>query len=115
MPFTHADRVRGGKHSARRDIVTRCIISALESYDPETGLKKCVTLANRLVGMALKGDMVAIKEVLDRAEGKPMQYQENHNFTRSASEMSDDELAAFITGGSGAGNRIPSSDPETIQ
>ena len=56
------------------DAVSRAINRRLE--DIEGKPKKLEAVANKLVDMAMDGDMAAIKEVGDRLDGRPKQATE---------------------------------------
>jgi hypothetical protein len=45
------------------------------------GVDKLTAIINKLTTMAVKGDMNAIKEVLDRYAGKSVQHNINEEFT----------------------------------
>jgi hypothetical protein len=45
------------------------------------GIDKLTAIINKLTTMAVKGDMNAIKEVLDRYAGKSVQHNINEEFT----------------------------------
>ena len=54
-------------------VITQFVLSELMAVDPETGLTKAHLMAQKLVDSAVAGDAAAIKECLDRTEGRPKQ------------------------------------------
>jgi hypothetical protein len=72
----------------RLDPITTALRQALESTESD-GRTKADRLAAVLLDMALAGDPRAIREVLDRTEGKPAQQVIN-----KLSHLSDEELLA---------------------
>lgn len=66
--------VPGNQNAARPRIWQAAIKQALERRLPLDEKKKAIDeLADKLVGLAMDGDMAAMKEVGDRLEGKPAQ------------------------------------------
>lgn len=57
-------------------IITQQIIAALNEVDPKTEATKLRGIVNALISKATEGDVSAIKEVADRAEGKVPQTHE---------------------------------------
>lgn len=57
-------------------------------------------IADQLVAMAEEGDMAAIREVIDRTDGKPHQTSTVESFVTSVRNVTDDELADIATSGS---------------
>lgn len=84
-------------NGARRPrIVTQQIIAALNET-AEEGPTKLRALVNKLIELALGGDIAAIREVIDRAEGKvPQMVTGDAEQYRRATELSDDELVGAI-------------------
>lgn len=69
----------GNTNSSRGRLVTDQIMIALKEECEHEGEKtnKMRKLASMLVDKALDGDMSAVKEVMDRAEGRPTQRIES--------------------------------------
>ncbi|WP_395820344.1 DUF5681 domain-containing protein [Devosia sp.] len=71
MPFQ-----RGNKHGRGRAPAGRSLTEALRvalAQKTDDGRRVDRVIADILVAKAMQGDMQAIKEVLDRVEGKPVQ------------------------------------------
>lgn len=84
----------GGK---RPRMVSQQIIAALNETAGE-GATKLRKLVDKLIELALGGDMQAINAVMDRAEGKPPQLNTaDASEFRKAMDLSDDELATIAT------------------
>jgi hypothetical protein len=62
------------------------------------GGRRLRTIADKLVEKAEQGDLQAIREVIDRLDGKPVQAIERNDM-RSIRLMSDDELLEIAQGG----------------
>ena len=60
---------RGPYHHKRPRIITQRLIAILNETD-EDNIPKLHRFANALFNRALEGDVTAIKEVIDRVEGK---------------------------------------------
>ena len=67
--------------------------------------QKLREIARKLLDKAAEGDMSAINCFADRLDGKPSQALEVSASSRSASDMTDNELAAIAAGG-GDGNGL---------
>ncbi len=64
----------GGKQPKKRDVVTQHIIAELNEIDEETGISYARKIARALVRKAAnESDMMAIREAIDRTDGKPTQ------------------------------------------
>lgn len=76
----------------RPRMVTQQIIASLNETTDD-GPTKLRALVDKLIGLALAGDMQAMNAVMDRVEGKPVQMVtgDSEEF-RLAVELSDDEL-----------------------
>lgn len=76
----------------------------LDEIDPVSGRKKLFSIAEKLVDMALGGDMQAIKELMDRVDGKPAQSLVHSNdpdnpLTHDPNQLTDAQLAAIAAAG----------------
>ena len=74
---------------------------ALSEEDPVTKVRKLRSIADKLVDAAMAGDPWAIKEVMDRIEGKPAQTADvnvtaDHTHTHVSEPVS--ETAHWIEG-----------------
>src|SRR5690242_6236255 len=74
---------------------------ALAEEDPVTKVRKLRRIADKLVEAAVDGEAWAIKEVMDRIDGKPVQSAEingaiNHSHTHESEPVS--ETAEWIAG-----------------
>ena len=80
---------KGNKNAAKGRTLSKMLQKRLEERAEQEALMD--TLLNR----ALEGDMVAIKEVFDRIDGKAQQSidMQADITARSAKELTDDELA----------------------
>lgn len=63
----------GNQNAAKAKIWSDAVRRALITDDPRLQRKRLDVLAEKLVEMAMQGDISAIKEVGDRVEGKPAQ------------------------------------------
>ena len=63
------------------------------------GGRRLRVIVEKLLDKAEAGDMQAVKEVMDRLDGKAVQAIERNDM-RSIRRMSDDELLAIAQGGS---------------
>ena len=54
-------------------IFHKALTDKLDEMDPKTDRKRIFNVAEKLVSLAEEGDVVAIKEVMDRTEGKVSQ------------------------------------------
>ena len=67
---------------------------ALAEEDPVTKTRKLRQIADKLVSSAVSGEAWAIKEVMDRIDGKPVQSAEvnatvDHNVTHNSEPVSE--------------------------
>ena len=70
MPFLKGNPGGPGTPGNKRHrFITQNLVSLLQEVDPED-VPKVRRLANALLNKALEGDVTAIKEVIDRVEGK---------------------------------------------
>jgi ribosomal protein L17 len=84
----------GGK---RPKIVTQQVIAALNEAITKGGPNKLRLLVEKLIEMAAGGDMAAMREVFDRAEGKPIQESSvTIDDKRDIPEFSDQELMEML-------------------
>lgn len=80
----------------RPRMVTQQIVAALNEATDQ-GPSKLRALVDKLITLALGGDMQAINAVMDRVEGKPIaMVTSDEEAFRRATELSDDELAGSI-------------------
>ena len=61
---------------ANEQVFRHAIMERLDELDPRTDRKKLYAIANKLTDLALDGDMQAIREIMDRVDGKPKQTAE---------------------------------------
>ncbi len=88
MPFQKGQSGNPGGRPARSWTMTGLIEEALEMQDVSgTPYKK--TVAKRLVDMAQRGDLGAIKEINQRLDGMPTQKVEGDIETKILIEMDD--------------------------
>lgn len=86
------------------DAVRRAVMRRMEEAEGQP--QKIERLADKVVDMGLDGDVSALKEIGDRLDGKPVAQSQISGpdggpiETRSATDMTDDELAAIIAAGS---------------
>ena len=75
---------------------------------------KLALMAEALVDKAASGDVMAIREVADRLDGKPHQTAEITHIRTRASELSDDELAGIVASDSSEGTASAPVDPSQL-
>ena len=63
----------GGRGPTRPDIFTQALISQLHEVDKKTSKEKIHILCEQLIKAGLSGEIAAIKEVIDRVQGKASQ------------------------------------------
>lgn len=102
---------RSGR-KANENVFRHALVEKLDELDPVTDRKKLYAIAKKLIDMALDGDISAIREVMDRVDGKPQQSLIHSNdpdnpLIRDPNELDDAALAA-IAAGSGAHSSAPS-------
>jgi hypothetical protein len=113
-PQKHAEAVREGIRAAqgvqaRRAMITQHLISELNAVDPVAQMSKARLMVMRLVEMAIAPapDLVAIREIYDRVEGKARQQVDvSHDgdvTVRSAAISALDELIEEVTRRKSAG------------
>ena len=68
--------VSGNPKGAPKTKLLKDVLTS-ESQTESNGIDKLTAIINKLTTMAVKGDMNAIKEVLDRYAGKSVQHNEN--------------------------------------
>jgi len=64
VPTTVPARIAGGKP------FTRALLAALEESAPGADVPNLRRIVDNLIGKAIDGDLSAIKEILDRIDGK---------------------------------------------
>ena len=94
----------GNKNAAKSRLFDDAIRRALKQRDLETGDGETLRMiAEKLIDMALAGDISAFREARDTVDGKPMQAVElKADVTNRAAAVTDDELAEIALN---AGNR----------
>ena len=63
----------GGRGPTRPDIFTQALISQLHEVDKKTSKEKIHILCEQLIKAGMAGEIPAIKEVIDRVQGKAPQ------------------------------------------
>jgi hypothetical protein len=88
----------------------------LAEDDPTTQKRKLRVIAEKLVTSAMEGEPWAVKEVMDRIDGKPVQTVDATIERRTANELSDGELHDIArSGGKGASAKANgSADPNRV-
>lgn len=81
VPFTKNDPRINRKGAPKTKLLKDVLTAELQTES--NGVDKLTAIINKLTTMAVKGDMNAIKEVLDRYAGKSTQ----HNETKHSGEM----------------------------
>lgn len=77
------------------------------------GRRRLLMIAEKCAQAAEGGDLMAMREIGDRLDGKPAQEQ-HHTVQRvTAKELPDDELAAIAVGG-GEGDTSSPVDPSQL-
>ena len=71
----------GNNNGQKNRVWSLALEKALENRSKGDQMKSLIELANALIAKCLEGDMVALKELGDRIEGKPL--QSIHNFERT--------------------------------
>jgi hypothetical protein len=69
MPFRKGVSGNPGG-SRKRRVITQQLIAALNEIDPKDGITKLRKVVDQLVEKAIGGDISAIKEVIDRVDGR---------------------------------------------
>lgn len=81
--------------------------SRVHDADPQSR-KKMAVAAEKVVEMAVGGDLAAFKEMADRIDGKPHQSMDmTSTHERSIEQLTDAELAAFIVRRREGSDRTP--------
>lgn len=83
----------GNRNAAKAKIWTAAIERALAKRSRDRGIEAVDELAENLLSLCSQGDMVALKELGDRLEGKPHQSNSTEMMVKRDSDMSDEELA----------------------
>lgn len=80
---------------------TQMLRIAIQEASDDGKSTKLRALADRLVQEGINGNIVAIKEIADRLDGKSVQVNENHNenmnYEISDRPLTEDEWAAEYT------------------
>lgn len=63
----------GNRGPSRPDIFTQALISQLHEVDKKTSKEKIHVLCDQLIKQGMAGEVNAIKEVIDRVQGKASQ------------------------------------------
>lgn len=69
----------GNKNSGRKaneSVFRHALLERLDELDPSADRKKLFSIAAKLVDSAVEGDLGAIREIMDRVDGKPKQTSE---------------------------------------
>ena len=64
---------KGNQNGRRAKVWSQAINNAFKKRSPTEAMEELQKVANKLIDMALEGDLGAIKEIGDRLEGKPAQ------------------------------------------
>jgi hypothetical protein len=88
---------KGNTYGAKSKLFEGALRKAVAQADGDA-LRK---VADKLLEMAMAGEPWAVRELADRLDGKPVQQVDLQAdvTTRSADELSDDELARIARGG----------------
>lgn len=89
--------VSGNPKGAPKTKLLKDVLTA-ELQTESGGIDKLTAIINKLTTMAVKGDMNAIKEVLDRYAGKSVQ----HNIIEEAEKPIFTQIYLDVTGDNGA-------------
>lgn len=93
------DKKRGGQignnNGGKNKLWSLAIQKAIRKRSKSEQLEELENIAEVLLNKCMEGDMVALKELGDRIEGKPMQSVEM-SVHRSQSDMDDSELTRVI-------------------
>lgn len=84
----------GNKNAAKKNKRWRDAVERYAAQNPE----KLAKIAEKVFAMALDGDMMAVKEIGDRLDGKPVQQVdigEHASMTEEYRELTDEELMAI--------------------
>ncbi|MGI9297082.1 MAG: DUF5681 domain-containing protein [Gammaproteobacteria bacterium] len=107
------DKGQSGNPEGRRRekvITDQLRIVLNEPCAKDKKIKKIRLLAEALVDEALSGNVQAMKEVIDRIEGKsPQEHEHDHQHTHRPGELS--ESAEWLTGMLRNGSSLPSKKP----
>ena len=76
VPFTKDDPRINRKGAPKTKLLKDVLTAELQTES--NGVDKLTAIINKLTTMAVKGDMNAIKEVLDRYAGKSVQHMEGN-------------------------------------
>lgn len=66
---------RSGR-KANETVFRHAILDKLDALDPTKDRKRVFGIAEKLVQLAEEGDLMAIREIMDRVDGKPKQTKE---------------------------------------
>lgn len=84
----------GNKNGAKKHKRWRDAVERYAAQNPE----KLSKIAEKVFAMALEGDMMAVKEIGDRLDGKPVQQVDigdHASMTEEYRELTDEELMAI--------------------
>ena len=77
---------RSGR-KANENVFRHALMEQLEQLDPKTDRKRIFRIAKKLVDCAEDGDIQAIREVMDRVDGKATQPTENNHTVSGSLEL----------------------------
>lgn len=86
---------------ANEQVFRHAILEKLDALDPSKDRKRVLNIAETLIKAAESGEPWAVKEVMDRVDGRPKQQTELSGPNggaiplRDATDLTDDELAAI--------------------
>jgi len=81
----------------------------------EDGRKKLRLIAEKVVDLAMAGDVTAIREIGDRMDGKPRQEADvTIHDNRDPNSLSDADLAAVVAGDGGSDDAATESNPGVV-
>ena len=90
-------RGRSGNPGGRPAVISK--VQELARQHMPAAINRLVAIMNDPKASA-SAQVAAASAIIDRGYGKPLQSIEASGFSRPASELSDDELAAIVAGGS---------------
>lgn len=96
---------KGNRHAAK----PRLWEAALRRYFTQNP-NDLAKAAEKLAAMAMEGDVQAMREIGDRLDGKPVQAVDmggSLNISKTAEDLTDDELAGIAAGGGARVTKAP--------